>query len=867
MHLMKTIFFLAVTLFSLDLLAANALSYIIVLENNPQNNLIINEQNLPILYQGRNSLIVIAEEASINILESNEINFQKVEKYFDSDKFYLITKKRELDNIHYSQISGVLYSDNDFAILKNINPEEIIKLGFKPALLKITKKIFSTVKSILPKQSSTKLDSLIFNTISKINSDSVKYFIQKLQNFGTRFMLANNRKDVAVWIKNQFKRFGFENARLDSFFVLNTWQFNVIAQLNSEKASSTNYVVGAHHDCISQNNPMVFTPGADDNASGAAAVLEIARVLKETKFSPEVNIIFTTFAGEEYGLYGSEDFAQKAAQQNMEIALMINHDMIATSSKQISNSTVTINHYSGSEDFTELALNNIEKYTNLNSQKGDLNASYSDSYSFWTSGFKTIYFEETEFSSHYHTDKDIIDYCNIPYCTEVIKSSCAVLINSMSLPTSVRNVNILDAQNGTAARITWERKSENDFSHYKIYVGSSSGNYDKTFVTTSNEFTINNLVPGNKYFIGASVIDLDGNESIIVENIFSPVNFTFDKGILVVDETADGNGSIGKPIDESVDDFYKKVLGKFNRTDFDIIDRGGISVADFANYSTIIWHGDDYVNLSAPLSVQNDLKRFLLAGGKFIYSGYTPSKAFVGNYKYPTNFEKGNFLYDVLKINRAEKKTGSKFSGAISTLPVFPQLFVDTNKIPADYNYHLSNIESIYPTIDANAIFLFDTKYDTTTVMGSMYRKPVGIEYLGNDYKLVILSFPLYFMNESGVEVLLSNILAEHFDEATDVEETTIAVPTKFSLKQNYPNPFNPYTTIEFTIPNEGRAIQTELKIFDALGREIALLVDEQKPAGSYKVVFDGSNLASGFYYYRLKSGDFVQIKKMVLIK
>ena len=85
-----------------------------------------------------------------------------------------------------------------------------------------------------------------------------------------------------------------------------------------------------------------------------------------------------------------------------------------------------------------------------------------------------------------------------------------------------------------------------------------------------------------------------------------------------------------------------------------------------------------------------------------------------------------------------------------------------------------------------------------------------------------------------------------------------------YKLKQNYPNPFNPVTTIGFEIP-ERRFVS--LKIFDIRGREIATLVNEEKPAGSYQVKFNASGLSSGIYFYRLKAGNFFEVKKLLLLK
>ena len=86
----------------------------------------------------------------------------------------------------------------------------------------------------------------------------------------------------------------------------------------------------------------------------------------------------------------------------------------------------------------------------------------------------------------------------------------------------------------------------------------------------------------------------------------------------------------------------------------------------------------------------------------------------------------------------------------------------------------------------------------------------------------------------------------------------------KYSLIQNYPNPFNPSTNLEFEIPELGFV---SLKVYDALGQVVRTLINDSRPAGNYKVEFDGSDLPSGVYFYRLESGEFSETKRMILLK
>jgi hypothetical protein len=96
------------------------------------------------------------------------------------------------------------------------------------------------------------------------------------------------------------------------------------------------------------------------------------------------------------------------------------------------------------------------------------------------------------------------------------------------------------------------------------------------------------------------------------------------------------------------------------------------------------------------------------------------------------------------------------------------------------------------------------------------------------------------------------------------IQNTNNEVPDNYSLSQNYPNPFNPTTNINFSIPKDGNV---SLKFYNSMGQEVATYVDGFLKAGVYNADFDGSNLSSGIYFYTLKSSDFVETKKMMLVK
>ncbi|MCE1164763.1 MAG: T9SS type A sorting domain-containing protein [Bacteroidetes bacterium] len=96
------------------------------------------------------------------------------------------------------------------------------------------------------------------------------------------------------------------------------------------------------------------------------------------------------------------------------------------------------------------------------------------------------------------------------------------------------------------------------------------------------------------------------------------------------------------------------------------------------------------------------------------------------------------------------------------------------------------------------------------------------------------------------------------------IENLSSETPSSYSLYQNFPNPFNPVTTIQYALPKESRVT---LRIYDITGREVRVLVNEIKTAGYYAIQFNGSELSSGIYFYKIEAGDFIQTKRMVLIK
>ena len=285
--------------------------------------------------------------------------------------------------------------------------------------------------------------------LSQISPDSVYATVQDLQNFGSRFAVcdgstSDGNRDVAVYIIQRLENYGI-TTEIDSFFkqgispfggmLVNQWFYNVKGVLAASNPIDDSLVlVGAHLDAIAFYNnsyaTVVTAPGADDNASGIAVMLELARICHENNLQFRRDIHFMAFDMEEFGLYGSAHDAQKRNAAGEKIALMMNNDMV--SYQPDDNWRLLLRWYDNAVDVLNRATNICEQYTNmipltLPDSENIERAKRSDSYSYYYYGFRAIFASEYTMSTSYHTANDVFDSCNYPYLAEVARYNMAML--------------------------------------------------------------------------------------------------------------------------------------------------------------------------------------------------------------------------------------------------------------------------------------------------------------------------------------------------------------------------------------------------------------------------------------------------------
>jgi len=699
---------------------------------------------------------------------------------------------------------------------------------------------------------SNSIDSLINLCIAEINEDSIRSTIQQLQNFGTRYMLAPNRKDVALYLQNKFISLGYTNTVLDSFIMVTTlpnridttMQYNVIATYTGNINPNNVYIVGGHYDDITDVDPMNYAPGADDDASGIAAAIEIARVMKKMGYIPESTIKFVAFAAEELRAYsdvygGSQHYLNDALDNNENIGFFITNDMIAnTTNTDSTNWKLKVNYHITSGWTVQLANDICQNFTSLAPINNLQSISYgADNLPFARAGIPALYLVENEISPNYHTNTDIWQNCNMSYCAEITKVSAGMLIKASEIPLGIKNYFIINPADGHTLQPSWKASTENDLAGYKVYIGRNSATYDTVFFTTDTSFTFNNLLTDTIYYIGVTAINNKGIESVIIEKSDAPGFVTLANGILIV---RDSRGGIFSPSEQEVDDFYSQICDGFIHSQYDATSVNKITLSTIGQYSSILWHMND--DNWCPLSILKNhtdlLRNYLNLGGHILFTLYKPSETF-----YPSDFKKGSFFYDCVNIAGISNNTSTRFCGAKPLLFGLDSLYVDSLKLYGLNNNHLRSIEVFSPSQNGNILYLYDSKYDSITAQGCFKNKAVAIENNGAVKNVIMLSFPLFYMKTDEAKDFVYHVMHDKFNENyTNINETQ---SNNFGII-TYPNPTTDYIVIE-GIANE----KLDFSIFNIMGQSVKTGKLENNTSK-----INIANLNSGIYFIQLKTED-----------
>jgi hypothetical protein len=354
--------------------------------------------------------------------------------------------------------------------------------------------------------------------VARVSPDSIRSCMQTLQDFGTRYALAATRDSVASWILERLRRPGISAAEADSFFQEGIWNRNIIATIPGTGSSLEYVVLGAHYDSYAWDGggPLVQAPGADDNASGAAAVMEVARVLAASGWRPRRTIRFAAFAAEELGLWGSAHYAREAAQAGDRIVLMLNNDMVGQNTRPPGEWSVKLDYYARSLHLRDFSRQLAREYTTLQTAPGPVNLVV-DSYPFYDFGYPVIGYEEGETSRHYHQSTDLVAFCDPDFVAEVARLDCALVVRMAENPAFVTDLTLTDLGDGHSLRVSWANSEDADFRGYLLGIGTGPGEYGQSLSLAAKEHTFTGLHSGRRYYAGVSVENEGAFAGMVVE--------------------------------------------------------------------------------------------------------------------------------------------------------------------------------------------------------------------------------------------------------------------------------------------------------------------------------------------------------------
>lgn len=365
------------------------------------------------------------------------------------------------------------------------NPSEAVPTGLPRKVLSsrtVRMDLRPAASAGRPAPQAVAQDPFIETIVSLVSSSDLSSDVQSLQDFQTRYASTSNCEASGQYIYNIFSGLGLDDVRFAPFTFSGSYgSRNVVAEKTGETYPDDILVICSHYDSTSPSC-LTLAPGADDNASGTAAVLEAARVL--AAFPLDFTVRFIAFSAEEWGLYGSRAYATAARQAGESIVGVINLDMIAFADAMPEDLQIIVNPASGwlADRFLDAAAN----YGVLGATKTvDASFVYSDHAPFWDSGYPALLAIEDDplNNPYYHQTTDTLDKINLDFFTSATRASLGLLAE-LAQPikegypgtpvglsaTSVVYSSLFSALK--AVRLTWSAQA--DAAGYNVYRTNSS---------------------------------------------------------------------------------------------------------------------------------------------------------------------------------------------------------------------------------------------------------------------------------------------------------------------------------------------------------------------------------------------------------
>jgi len=379
-------------------------------------------------------LLVAAEQGQLSRLDELGLAWEALDRSIEGKTYYTVAYTDPFALGRIEQPVRVLKITPYSAVIEAsiIEADIVAAAGLEIAAVFMRPIRLRPEPRTLPPRTSAAPNPHIQAMVDAVSGSSVDAYVQRLQNFGTRYSFHDSCAAAGRYIKRRFESFGLDSVFFHHFQA--AYNDNVVGMLVGKNDPDRQIVIGGHYDSTTGNTSNC--PGADDNASGTSCVLECARVLSQYQF--DYTIVFIAFCGEEQGLRGSEYYAGAAATRGDDIVAMVNVDMIGYVAPA-DDVDLDIIDDANSEWLSDRAVTVAGMYVpELNVIAGGrLLRGTSDHASFRSHGYDAILFhEDIDSSSPYiHTIDDLVGVSyNAPLLAERSVKTAVALVADLAGP-------------------------------------------------------------------------------------------------------------------------------------------------------------------------------------------------------------------------------------------------------------------------------------------------------------------------------------------------------------------------------------------------------------------------------------------------
>ncbi|MFQ6094272.1 MAG: M28 family metallopeptidase, partial [bacterium] len=332
---------------------------------------ILHSRGVPVNLKLERWLIVEAGLADLEPFEGAGIEYEVIDEEAWSEPYYLLTRpqRRELGPV--PDLGHIILKTDEEALIKIADEQalELARPGFR--LTRLFQRPLPLIEGRAEEPSPVRYrpgpDDVIGAIVNQVSQATVGSYVQRLQDFRTRYFATDSINAAAQWLFDRFREFGYTYVVFDTLveqpYGVKLW--NVIATKPGILYPDSVIIIGGHYDSIvlDGTDPYLWAPGADDNGSGTVAVLETARILANIDL--DCTVKFACWTAEEIGLYGSWDYAEKAYNRGERIGLYLNFDMIGNLDESDPLRDVDILRNAPSQAYADLMAGMAEQYTTL----------------------------------------------------------------------------------------------------------------------------------------------------------------------------------------------------------------------------------------------------------------------------------------------------------------------------------------------------------------------------------------------------------------------------------------------------------------------------------------------------------------------